>query len=169
MVPSIQHLIFAPDITPAAARNLTLQPAIPTAELRSTWKSIGYLHNRGQQVFRRSLPGRSEGESVVVGLYAIRGVRFLPRLHRPTEKNSTTQEGGCSQVYGPLGRSKSSPLSIGGVFVQCGMYTEARTTRGWVRNTIFLKVYTRVIQWVSNRLPHPTYRSPLGTRWYMID
>lgn len=28
-------------------RNLTLQPAIPTAELRSTWKSIGYLHNRG--------------------------------------------------------------------------------------------------------------------------
>ena len=24
---------------------------------------------------------------------------------------------------------------------------------------------TRIIQWVSNRLPYPTYRSPLGTRW----
>lgn len=28
-------------------RNLTLQPAIPTAELESTWKSIGYLHRPG--------------------------------------------------------------------------------------------------------------------------
>ena len=25
------------------------------------------------------------------------------------------------------------------------------------------KKYTRIIQWVSNRLPYPTYRSALGT------
>jgi len=28
-------------------RNLTLEPAIPTAELQSTWRSIGYLHKPG--------------------------------------------------------------------------------------------------------------------------
>ena len=28
-------------------------------------------------------------------------------------------------------------------------------------------MYTRIIQWVSNRLPYPTYRSPLGTRWLL--
>ena len=27
------------------------------------------------------------------------------------------------------------------------------------------RVCARVIQWVSNRQPYPTYRSPLGTRW----
>ena len=31
-------------------------------------------------------------------------------------------------------------------------------------NTVRL-ISPRIIQWVSNRLPYPTYRSPLGTRW----
>ena len=41
-------------------RNLSLTPAIPTSELRSTWRSIGYLHNRGLLL----LLGR-DGRSIV--------------------------------------------------------------------------------------------------------
>ena len=81
--------------------------------------------------------------------------RFIACVPRSTER-MRTGGGGCGEVTLQDSLRKLDFLGL-------KMVTSPMCILIYIY--IYIPGSSRIIQWVSNRLPYPTYRSPLGTRW----